>query len=283
MDSNGKDNAEKQPKPTQLPMTSTVEGTNAKKKKSKSAIVENKQPNSAQLLYVHEEWSKAFFFTFIVSFVEILAVIMIVAHNAYNYDADAGIIALYNNTAQNQTKFTKIVDIYVSLYPKELLFLLARFVGSWIFIIFRSEDLFLLIKCINSRDMHEAFRFSIQEVKGNERKIKLSLLLRACVQFSLIVGSSVSFILTPSWAGLMINVSASLNLAILDEKAFSIIKDFCARTPGLGDVAHTVQFQSRSKSSDRLRGKINMLATVAATFVLCGIDFVQTQTRTESA
>ena len=170
------------------------------------------------------------------------------------------------------------------------IFLVARFVGSWLYIIFRSEGLFVLLKCIFSSDeeFKEKFQFSISENgdKSFSWRIRFSLVLRAITEAFLIIGSSVSFVLLPSWSGLMADVSTSLNLIIIDDKIYWIIERFFRQIPGLNSVKHTVKYKGsartqtgRKSPSDGLRGAINMSLTLVVVLVIWLIDIVQTNAK----
>ena len=244
------------------------------------SVIANRQPELTRFLYVHQPCSNAFFFCLLVTVLEIFAVFIFCLHNASIHNADAGITAMYKGFAANHTEISGMVDTFAAFFPTELLYLLARLIGSWVYIIFRSEHLYVLVKCIFSKDMKE-FEFSIpgDPKQYNSCRIKFSLVLRILVDFVMIVGMCVCFVLTPSLKGLMADVSVSLNLMIIDDKVFWGIEKFCGRIPGLHDVKHTVKMIKYSENADSMRGAINVFVTSAVMFAIWMIDHIQTAYR----
>merc|ERR1712032_1605466 len=95
---------------------------------------------------------------------------------------------------------------------------------AWLYVVHHSDKLFMLVKYVTSSDeiRKDEFEFNGVLEHGHEGNsaLRCSILIRCVVEFFILVGMCLAFLLSPSLKGMMMDLSLSMTIINLDGKLF---------------------------------------------------------------
>ena len=216
----------------------------------------------ADFFYISEPGTNSFFFSIIVSILQILVVWCFMVFNTLENDADAGIENFYKQVVSQREGLNKAVMILNTHYSVEHLYPIARFIGAWVFVVYRSDRLFMLLKYLISSD-RKVFTFNSDDlnehgIASSGIAVRLSILLRVVVEFVIILGMCLAFVISPSMKTLVMDVNLSLNLNLADSQLFEVVVQFIREIPGMKDVRRSLTMDNSANKPSGLRGLLNL-------------------------
>jgi len=237
--------------------------------------------NTAEFLYMYQPCTNAFFFTLIISVLEIAMVWVFMVLNSLEHDADAGLVNFYKQAAAQQKELGKVMDVLNARFSAEQLYPVARFVGAWLFVVHNSDQLFMLVKYVFSSSEIRKNEFQVsgdlhQDHHAN-KSLTFSILIRAAVEFFLLIGMCLAFLLSPSMKGMMLDLSLSMTLRSVDRKILWFIDKFLSTMPGLQNIEQTLTMVRYPEEPVRLRGLVNFAVVIFVNILIFYVTYLQHQ------
>ena len=216
---------------------------------------------STRFLYIYEPCTNAFFFTVMVSILQVFFVWGLMVFNGLENDADAGMTAFGKQILAQSEGMDTLLGSLNSKFSVDKLYPIARVFGAWIFAVYQSSNLFICFKYLCSNAKQRTTKFKFEGNIGNSWAVTFSIALRCVVEFFMVVGKCLAFVLSPSAKSMMLDVNLSWALVAIDNNIFWLVEKFSDQMPGMRSLKQTITHK-RSNEPEKLRGILNCFIVV---------------------